>query len=498
MKVVRAVPGSAWLCALVAVLNAAAWSLVTPIFQAPDETAHAAYAQYVAERGRPPTGDPGLKAASQEQRRLMRTLGFKQVEFRLDNRPLTTAADRKRIRRVAEGPNERQGEGGYNFATNNPPLYYALEAVVYHASPSSNLTDRIHLMRLFSALLAGLTTIFVFLFCRELLPGSPWAWTVGALAVALLPQFANVAGGVNNDNLLFAASAGCFYLLALGFRRGLDPRLGLALGALAAIGFLAKINIAGLLPGFALGVGLIVLQAEGAERRTAIRGALAALAAFTLPALAYMAANTALWDRSLLRGTTESSAPPSSAPALPEAIPTPTTEPQLLEGVSYVWQFYLPRLPFMDSLVPGYPLADIWLEGFVGRFGLLEFGWPGWVYALAAAVFVALGCLAARELWLQRATLRDRAGELAAYAASMLGLLAIVHWAGYTSRLENEGGFEQGRYLFPLLALYAAVIALAARGAGRRWGPAVGVLIVCLAIAHSLVALLVALDRYYG
>jgi 4-amino-4-deoxy-L-arabinose transferase-like glycosyltransferase len=481
---------------LVAVLNAAAWSLVTPIFQAPDETAHVAYAQYVAERGRPPSGDPGLTAASQEQRRLMRTLGFKQVEFRLDNRPLTTAADRKRIQRLAEWPNERRGEGGYNYATNNPPLYYALEAVVYRASPSSNLTDRIHLMRLFSALLAGLATIFVFLFCRQLLPGSPWAWTLGALAVALLPQFANVAGGLNNDNLLVAASAGCFYLLALGFRRGLDPRLGLALGGLAAIGFLAKINIAGLLPGFALGVGLIVRQAQGTERRTAIRGALAALAAFTLPVLAYMAANTALWDRGLLRGAAESSAPPVSNPAAPEAIPSP--EPELLEGVSYVWQFYLPRLPFMDSLLPGYPLADVWLEGFVGRFGLLEFGWPGWVYVLAGVVFIALGCLAGRELWLRRATVRDRAGELLAYAVSMLGLLAIVHWAGYDSRLQNEGGFEQARYLFPLLALYAAVIALAARGAGRRWGPAVGVLIVCLAIAHSLVAVLVALDRYYG
>jgi hypothetical protein len=163
-----------------------------------------------------------------------------------------------------------------------------------------------------------------------------------------------------------------------------------------------------------------------------------------------------------------------------------------------VWQFYLPRLPFMDSLLPGYPLADVWLEGFVGRFGLLEFGWPGWVYVLAGVVFIALGCLAGRELWLRQATVRDRAGELLAYAVSMLGLLAIVHWAGYDSRLQNEGGFEQARYLFPLLALYAAVIALAARGAGRRWGPAVGVLIVCLAIAHSLVAVLVALDRYYG
>ena len=43
-----------------------------------------------------------------------------------------------------------------------------------------------------------------------------------------------------------------------------------------------------------------------------------------------------------------------------------------------MWQFYLPRLPFMEEEVPGYPVVDVWLEGFVGRFGLLEFGLPGW------------------------------------------------------------------------------------------------------------------------
>jgi hypothetical protein len=66
------------------------------------------------------------------------------------------------------------------------------------------------------------------------------------------------------------------------------------------------------------------------------------------------------------------------------------------------------------------------------------------------------------------------------------------------ARLDGVPGYEQPRYLFPLLALYGALIALAARGAGKRYGPVVGVLIVCIAIAHTAAAMLLTLTRYYG
>ena len=47
---------AAWLfCALVALLNAVACSLLTPAFQVPDEQSHYAYTEYLAEHGRPPT-----------------------------------------------------------------------------------------------------------------------------------------------------------------------------------------------------------------------------------------------------------------------------------------------------------------------------------------------------------------------------------------------------------------------------------------------------------
>jgi hypothetical protein len=41
-------------------------------------------------------------------------------------------------------------------------------------------------------------------------------------------------------------------------------------------------------------------------------------------------------------------------------------------------------------------------------------------------------------------------------------------------------------------------VALAARGAGRRWGPAVGAAIIILMLAHDLFSQLQVIARYYG
>ena len=48
------VPAAAWVCALIAILNVTAWSLVTPPFQVPDEQSDYAYTEYLAQHGRPP------------------------------------------------------------------------------------------------------------------------------------------------------------------------------------------------------------------------------------------------------------------------------------------------------------------------------------------------------------------------------------------------------------------------------------------------------------
>ena len=45
----RQVPRMAWICALLACLNAVCWSIITPPFELIDEPSHFAYTQQLAE-----------------------------------------------------------------------------------------------------------------------------------------------------------------------------------------------------------------------------------------------------------------------------------------------------------------------------------------------------------------------------------------------------------------------------------------------------------------
>ena len=111
--------------------------------------------------------------------------------------------------------------------------------------------------------------------------------------------------------------------------------------------------------------------------------------------------------------------------------------------------------------------------------------------------------LAARTLAANRARVRARrAGAGSAYAlmaASLLALIALVALRGWAPGI---GAAAQGRYLLPLLPLLAAVIALAVRGAGARWGrplgAPLGALVVVAALAWSVSGQLVVVSAFYA
>jgi len=167
------------------------------------------------------------------------------------------------------------------------------------------------------------------------------------------------------------------------------------------------------------------------------------------------------------------------------------------EFLSYLWQFYLPRLPFMVDLQVGLPLFNVWFKGFIGHYGWLDTGFREWVYTVAVSVFGVVLGLAGAALWRARAIVSRRRGELLAYVSLVAGFVVLVGWAGYSGRLSNGYIFEQTRYLLPLAGLYAALIAVAAKGAGRL-GPAVATTFVVLACGHWLFSLILVVGRYYA
>jgi 4-amino-4-deoxy-L-arabinose transferase-like glycosyltransferase len=365
-------------------------------------------------------------------------------------------------------------------------LYYGLQVIPLKLAATGDFLDRLLAMRLFSVLFAGLTAAFAFLFLRELMPGAPYAWPAGALALAVQPLLGFISGGVNNDAAMFAAGAAVLWLVARAFRRGLDTATAIGLGAAVGLGLVMKATLVGLAPGLLVVLAVLLARAEGRERRRILRLAAVATGVAAAPVVAYLVLNVAVWDRPLWSGVPGSNTGAAGRPA------------QLPEFLSYLWQFYLPRLPFMTDLQGGLPVYNVWFKGFIGKFGWLDTTFPQWAYTVAVGVFTVVLALAVAAFWRARGTLARRWGELLAYAVLVAGLLVVVGWAGYGGRLANGFIFEQTRYLLALGALYAAVVAGAAMGAGRRLGPPVGATLVVLACGHLLMSMLLVVGRFYA
>jgi hypothetical protein len=478
---------SAAACAAVVVAAAGGWALATPALHVPDEPQHVAYAQYLAETGKLPRPIPG-GVFSPEEATLFAGASFNNVVGNPTGRPpWSSQQDRAIDDALAADPGRRPDGAGTN-ATNNPPLYYALEVIPYKLASGGDFLDRLLAMRILSVLLAGLAAAFAFLFLRELLPGTPWAWPAGALAVAVQPLVGFVSGGVNNDAGLLAAGTAVLWLVARAFRRGLDRPTAIGIGAAMGLGVVTKVTVAALAPGLLVVLAVLVLRAApGVARRRVLALAGLALAVAAVPGVLYVVLNGTVWDRSLWsNGIPGSAEATGGRPAL------------LSEYLSYVWQFYLPRLPFLTDQQVGLPVFNVWFKGVIGRYGWLDTTFPEWVYTVALCVFGAVAALAGRALWHGRRALARRRGEVLAYAALVGGLLLVVGWSGYSGRLANGFIFEQARYLVPLAGLYGAFVALAARGAGRRLGPAVGAGLVVLGCGHLLLSVLLVVGRYYA
>ena len=374
----RRIPAAARWCALVAFANALVWSLVTPPFHVPDETVHVAYLQQLAETGRIPN-KPGASVFSAEEAAVLDALRFNSVVGSARDRPVYTEAQQRAIRTANEADRSRVSGGGTAESSSQPPLFYAYESIGYLASPWRGLLERVWLMRLMSALLCAATVLFVYLFLRELVPSEPWAWTVGALAVAFQPLFGFTGSGVTPDTLFFAASAALFWALARAFRQGLTPERGAVIGAALAVGLLAKLNFIALLPGVLLGVALLVWrERRGRSLRPARLGAAAACAIPGAVAVVYVALNELVWDRTAWGGGVGIAARTAAGTGshASDAI-------TLADQLSYTWQLYLPRLPGMDSEFFHFPGWETWYRGFIGEFGWLDTTFDLWVYRVS-------------------------------------------------------------------------------------------------------------------
>jgi 4-amino-4-deoxy-L-arabinose transferase-like glycosyltransferase len=476
------IPRAALACALIGSLNAICWSIITPPFQVPDEPSHFAYTAELAEARQLPI--PGTSHYSQEESVVLSDLHHLEVRWHPERRPISSLAEQRRLQRSLDRRLTRRGEGKVGVAASQPPLYYALEVIPYGLGLAGTMLDRLELMRLLTVVFGGLGALLTFMFVRETLPRVPWAWTVGGLSAALAPLLGFMSGAVNPDSMLTAVAAAIFYCLARAFRRGLTRRLAVVIGVLTAVGFLTKLNFIGLAPGVALGLVVLTARAWRSRGRSALCSLAVALSIAASPACLYL----------LVRVLSGHVGPE----IVTSAIADTGRRGSMLEEIVYIWQFYLPRLPGMTTnYFPGLSATRLWFDRSVGLYGWLDTSFPVWVDNIATVPAGLIVLLCARSLVAGRTMLLRRLGELTVYVVMGLGLMTLVGADSYLS-LGLEGAYQQPRYLLPMLPLVAAVLALAARGAGRRLGPTVGVLLIVLVLTQNIFSQLLVISRFYG
>jgi hypothetical protein len=152
----------------------------------------------------------------------------------------------------------------------------------------------------------------------------------------------------------------------------------------------------------------------------------------------------------------------------------------------------------MDDQFGGSPLREIWIKGYAGRYGWLDYGAPDWLNTAAirlaegAAFILAAAAIAGRKI------LRARWFEAALGALFLVGLGAVIAKAGYDYRRTTGFTFEQPRYLFPVAAFYAFAVAKCCESFGRRVFPFLATAMVCLFLVHDGSGLALTIARYYS
>ncbi|WP_041731090.1 DUF2142 domain-containing protein [Conexibacter woesei] len=482
----RAVPQPLVLVLTAATLLAVAWALVLPPFQGPDESEHFAYVQHLAETGSAPSSTTfsGAGSHSSEETFALDRLGLRAMMAVPEALPLWNDADQERWRAFERQvtPSQRGDGDGANPIAKNPPLYYAYEAVAYRVSPGDSLYDRLLATRLASALLFVLTVAFAWLAAAEL-SARVWVRTLTAGIVALQPQLTSMAGIVNADMMLVAVWSAFTALAVRTLVRGPSARRVLGLSVLAAASSLTHGRGLALLPALAIVLALAFWHHRPPLRST-LRWSGAGALVLVLGLAVFRFFTSASGGGSLYGNQTDYINQGGFSP------------PELL---SLVWQFYLPKLPFMQPAIgPDYGFHQMYVETFFGAFGWLEVRFPERVYdALQVAVLLGLVALVVAA-YLRRADLRPVRHVAFGLLGICVSLIALLHLVSYLALLGAPDPLIVGRYMLPLVVPFALAIAFVASSLPRRAGAVFGALVLAVGIVLQLSGLLLSVERFYA
>jgi len=401
---------------------AIAFSVATPVFEAPDEPQHFFYARHLAQTGRLPVAEEeALWAQEATQPPLYYAL----------TAAVIAAVDTSDAEALAQrNPHAAIGVPLY---PDNKNAYVHTDAERF---PWRGTALAVHLARLVSVLLGGVTVWMTYLVGMEAGIGAAASLTAAAV-VAFLPQFGFISGVVNNDNLVTALCAVGLWALLRHLRLGPSVRRAGVLGILAGLATLSKLSGAGLL---ALLMAACVWQACRRREPAWLRDVGIVVAVWAALTGWWFARNAAVYGD-----------------------PTATTR----------------MVEMMGRRAGEVSFATLWgeLRGLVGSFWGL-FGWfnvpaPDAMYRMFN--LVALAAVAGWGLRLVRR--RQMATPRAVAWPALWALIVLAALAQWTARTPAS----QGRLLFPALPALAVLLAAGWEGVWPRRGRNVGMTAIALA-----------------
>jgi hypothetical protein len=259
--------------------------------------------------------------------------------------------------------------------------------------------------------------------------------------------------------------------MTLLVKRGASPARLAALAGLAAASCLTQPRGLAIVIPVALAVALAFWRQRRPARRWVRAAALGVMAAVAAAGVAALVGYAVAWDVSGER---------------------------VRQLASYVWQFYLPGLGFMQpSISPDYGIGVVF-DRFFGSFGMLEASFtPGVLRALKVAALV-VGGLALVGAAVLRRDGRRCGGVVLVFAAAVVGYLALLHAVAFRTLLTSPDPVITGRYLLPLLSLYGLAVALAVSWMPARWGRVAGGALMSGVLLLQFAAIGVLFARFYA
>ncbi len=462
---------------LLAVLIAAAmahgllWSVVTPPLSGPDENAHAAYAQYLAETGSRPSDAAG--GLSTQLAQFAWGIAASPIVGHPDGLIDWQAGPLVRSELARLPASAAKDGAGANAAASYPPLYYALTAVAYHLVPGDSIGVKLLAMRFVGVLLFAATVVLTWLLAGVVLAGL-WPRFVAAALVAFQPKLGFMAGVVNPDNLLITLSSAFLLASALLICRGFSWwRLAAVVATTAAAAYTHPRGVFLILP-------LLFVLWFVAWRETAARGqplirklAVAGGALLAAASLAVALSLITRWGND-----------------------SPVDD--LKEFAVYIWQFYLPRLDFMQPFGPDYGYRQVFIETYFSTFGQIDVR-P----SLRFVEFIQAGAMVGLIALYTTAVARWRIvvaswPVVVLLAGTFVALLTLLHLVGYRDLQAGGDPIITGRYLLSCVAIYGLAAAWVLSSIPRRVGPFIAAPLLMISAMMSIGGIGVTALRFYG